>query len=316
MNQGWIYWEQIKAADAGETVLEYYSQKYRHSSQQEWQAKINSGQILLNGKPATTATVLQIRDQLAYHRQPWIEPEVPLNFATIYEDSELLLINKPSGLPVLPGGGFLEHTLLWHLKKRYSQNIPVPVHRLGRGTSGLMLLARSQEAKSHLAQQMRDSTIGQKNSQLNKVYRVLVSGNLVGDRLSITQPIGKIPHPVLGYIYGATPQGKHAHSESQVIERYQNCTLIEVKIFTGRPHQIRIHLAAAGYPLLGDPLYVAGGTFAKIDCDQKQIPVPGDCGYFLHAYRLSFVHPQTLQQMSFKSPVPKAWQTARVACNQ
>ena len=309
MNQGWIYREQIKSADAGQTVLAYYSKKYRHSNRSQWQTRIESGRILLNDRPVTSETIVKTKDRLAYHRQPWIEPEVPLEFEIVYEDSDLLVINKPSGLPVIPGGGFLEHTLLWQLKQHYPKPTPVPVHRLGRGTSGLLLLARSPLAKSHLARQMRDSTIKQKNSHINKVYRVLVSGNSIGKALTITQPIGKIPHPVLGYIYGATSQGKYARSESRVVKRYQNCTLLNVKIFTGRPHQIRIHLAAAGYPLLGDPLYIAGGTFAKVNPDRRQIPVPGDCGYFLHAYRLSFTHPRTLLPMSFQCLTPHKWRS-------
>lgn len=304
MNQGWIYYDRISSANAGQTVLDYYSQKYRHSSRSQWQTRIEAGQILLNDRPVTCKTILKTKDKLAYHRQPWIEPEVPLKFEVLYEDRDLLVINKPSGLPVIPGGGFLEHTLLWQLKKQYSHDTPVPIHRLGRGTSGLLLLARSQLAKSHLSEQMRSSTIGQGDNQINKVYRVLVSG-LVKNNLTITQPIGKIPHPVLGYIYGATSQGKYAKSECRVVEHYNNCTLLEVKIFTGRPHQIRIHLAAAGYPLLGDPLYVAGGTYAKVDRHRELIPVPGNCGYYLHAYRLSFMHPRSRSPMSFECPTPQ-----------
>lgn len=313
MNQGWIYRERVKDSDAGQTILEYYSNKYRHSSQEQWHNRIQSGQILLNERYIDAATILKTKDRLAYYRSPWIEPEVPLQFTVLYEDRDLLVINKPAGLPVMPGGGFLEHTLLWQLKINYPQGTPVPIHRLGRGTSGLLLLARSPVAKSHLTRQMRDSTIKQGNSHINKVYHVLVSGNSIEpNRLTITQSIGKIPHPVLGYIYGATLEGKYAKSECKVIKRYRNSTLLEVKIFTGRPHQIRIHLAAAGYPLLGDPLYIAGGTFAEIDSAQGQIPVPGDCGYFLHAYSLSFIHPQTLRKMSFKCPIPPAWKSV---CN-
>jgi 23S rRNA pseudouridine1911/1915/1917 synthase len=309
MNQGWTYHERVKPADAGQTVLAYYSKKYKHSSETQWQDRITSGLVLLDGQPVSTAAVLKTKDRLAYHRQPWNEPEVPLEFVVLYEDRDLLVINKPSGLPILPGGGFSEHTLLWQLKQGYGDNTPVPVHRLGRGTSGLLLLARSQLAKSDLARQMRDSTLKENKSQINKVYRVLVAGNCqMCDRLTIDCPIGKIPHPILGYIYGATPKGKSARSECQVIEHYRNCTLLEVKIFTGRPHQIRIHLAAVGYPLLGDPLYVTGGSFAEISPGSKQIPVPGDCGYFLHAYRLSFTHPQTLKQMNFECPTPQKWQ--------
>ena len=302
MNQGWIYYDRISSTDAGQTVLDYYSRKYSHSDRSQWRSRIESGRVLRNRQPVTCNTILKTKDKLAYHREPWVEPEVPLEFEILYEDKDLLVINKLSGLPVIPGGGFLEHTLLWQLKKQYPINTPVPIHRLGRGTSGLLLLARSQLAKSHLSLQMRDSTIGQ-DSQIDKVYRALVTG-LVKNDLTITRPIGKIPHPVLGYIYGATARGKYAKSECRVVEHYHNCTLLEVKIFTGRPHQIRIHLAAAGYPLLGDPLYLAGGI-ARIDRDCEQIPVPSQGGYYLHAYRLSFIHPRSLQPMSFECPTPQ-----------
>ena len=309
MNKGWIYRERVKAVDAGQTILSYYTKKYRHSNQSQWQTRIESGQVLLDQSVTSPETVLQTGANLEYHRQPWIEPEVPLKFQTLYEDLDLLVINKPSGLPVIPGGGFFKHTLLWQLKRDYPQKTPIPIHRLGRGTSGLLLLGRSQLAKSSLSAQMRRSTIGQDVSHISKVYRVLVRGNSISDRLTIKQPIGKIPHPVLGYIYGATDRGKHAHSESKVIRRYDNHTLLEVTIFTGRPHQIRIHMASAGYPLLGDPLYIKGGTFAPIEEQQKIIPVPGDCGYFLHAYQLSFVHPRTQEKLSFNCPTPAEWNT-------
>jgi 23S rRNA pseudouridine1911/1915/1917 synthase len=126
----------------------------------------------------------------------------------------------------------------------------------------------------------------------------------------VTQAIGKIPHPTLGYIYGATPTGLFAHSECQVLQRNAETTLLEVTILTGRPHQIRIHLAAVGHPLVGDPLYGVGGTPLQLNpdplnSDQTDKPVvPGDCGYYLHAYHLTFTHPKTGEPISQICPVP------------
>ncbi len=305
-NQGWIYRERVKKSGVGQTVLQYYTERYRHSSQEEWRERIITGQILLDQKYTKPETRLTLGQSLEYHRLPWNEPSVPLSYEVLYEDADLLAIAKPPGLPVLPGGNFLEHTLLWQLKKDYPEDTPVPVHRLGRGTSGIMLLGRSPEAKSSLSLQMRSNSLG--NSQKNrikKVYRTLVTGNSIPDDLEISVRIGKIPYPVLGYIYGATPDGKFARSNCRVLQRHSNTTLLEVTILTGRPHQIRIHLAAAGYPLIGDPLYLPGGIPRQTSAIEKA-PLPGDCGYHLHAYLLSFIHPQTGKAIELKcTPPPK-----------
>lgn len=306
MNQGWTYREQVDRAQAGLTLLQYYTQRYPHSTQAEWQARIETGQVLINDDRATAETCLQAGQWLTYQRSPWTEPAVLLEFEVLYEDADLLVVAKPAGLPVLPGGGFLEHTLLWQLQQRYPQETPIPIHRLGRGTSGLMLLARSPLARANLSQQMRQH-------QIRKVYRALVGAGTMPDRFTLRYPIGKIPHPVLGYVYGATPIGKFAQSDCQVIERTATTTWLEVTILTGRPHQIRIHLAAAGYPLLGDPLYDVGGVprlEAAIATDK--LPVPGDCGYFLHAYQLAFTHPRTDQFISLtcdRSPTIREHET-------
>lgn len=307
LNQGWIYREQVSRSAVGQTVLKYYSTRYRHSNEEEWRTKIESGQVLLNGKQVPAEAILQSGQKLAYHRPPWLEPVVPLDFEIIYEDQDLLAIAKPAGLPVLPGGGFLENTLLWQIKKIYPQNTPVPIHRLGRGTSGLLLLAKSALAKSSLSRQMRsNSTPESTDKEIQKIYLAKVNGVVIRDRLTITNPIGKIPHPHLGYIYGATPTGKFAHSECQVIKRNPDSTIIEVKILTGRPHQIRIHLAAAGFPLTGDPLYEVGGI-PKIK--QNDIVVPGDCGYHLHAYRLAFTHPRNEERVNLICSPPDSLTT-------
>ncbi|MEB3337224.1 MAG: RluA family pseudouridine synthase [Leptolyngbyaceae bacterium] len=300
MNSGWIYREQVNPSAEGLTVLEYYTNYYRHSSQMEWQTRIQAGQVLLDGTQTTAETHLKRGQCLTYHRPPWQEPEVPLDFAIAYEDSDLLVVAKPSGLPVLPGGGFLEHTLLWQLQQRYPQETPIPIHRLGRGTSGLILLARSPAVRAALSKQMRDQ-------QMHKIYRTLVCGTSLPDRFTITQPIGKIPHPVLGHVYAAHGDGLPAQSECQVLQRYADTSLLEVQILTGRPHQIRIHLAAAGYPLLGDPLYGVGGVPLTVEeATPGSLPVPGDCGYHLHALHLAFTHPSSGQPLHLTCPAPPA----------
>ncbi len=296
MNQGWLYQDCINQRNAGIAVLDYYSQRYRHSSPETWRERILSGQILVDGDRVHPEMSLKKGQHLTYRRSPWQEPEVPLNFEVLHEDPDLLVAAKPSGLPVLPGGGFLEHTLLHQLHRKFPQDPPVPIHRLGRGTSGLMLLARSPLAKSRLTQQMRDRLI-------RKTYLALVGSGSMPDEFAIAHPIGKMNHPILGYIYGATADGKFAQSDCRVMRRNTETTLLAVTILTGRPHQIRIHLAAAGYPLIGDPLYMAGGI-PRVEgtrADEKQ-PVPGDCGYHLHAWRLTFAHPRTEQEMSFVCP--------------
>ena len=302
LNQGWIYQEKVPRSAVGQTVLQYYSRRYRHSSEPEWRNKIESGQVLLNGAPVFPETILQLGQNLAYHRPPWLEPTVPLSWEIIYEDRDVLAIAKPAGLPVLPGGGFLENTLLWQIKKIYPQNPPVPIHRLGRGTSGLLLLAKSTLARSSLSRQIRTNTRSQATGdRIEKIYLAKVGKGVMSDRFTITNPIGKIPHPLLGYIYGATATGKFAHSECQVVKRNPDSTIIQVTILTGRPHQIRIHLAAAGFPLVGDPLYGVGGI---PQIKQDVIALPGDCGYCLHAYRLVFTHPRSNERIDLVCPAP------------
>ncbi|PSN12866.1 RNA pseudouridine synthase [filamentous cyanobacterium CCT1] len=309
MNQGWVYRDRITPAEANLSVLDFYTNRYRHSSREEWRDRILSGQIRQNGHSVAPDDRLQPGQTLAYHRPPWQEPEVPLGFEVLYEDGDLVAIAKPAGLPVLPGGNFLTHTLLHQLKLRYPEQTPVPVHRLGRGTSGIMVLGRSPLARSVLSRQLRDSTATAHDPQaphpIRKTYRALVGASDLPDVFTLTTAIGKVDHPVLGYVYAASPGGLPAYSEGKVIQRTADSTLVEVTIRTGRPHQIRIHLAAAGYPLLGDPLYVSGGVPLPIAPDEDgQIPAPGDIGYHLHAYRLKLPHPRTQEPLQLVCPAP------------
>ncbi|MBE9011830.1 RluA family pseudouridine synthase [Pseudanabaenaceae cyanobacterium LEGE 13415] len=292
MNQGWVYVDRI--SQSGITLLEYYAQRYQHSTRAEWLDRIQSGTILIDNIANTDPDTLLRRGQiLNYHRAPWIEPEVSFEIATLYEDDQLLILDKPSGLPVLPGGGFLENTLWGWLRREY-KTPPIPIHRLGRGTSGVIVMAKTEEAKSKLSQALR-------NRQLQKRYRALAVGIPGLDRFTINARIGKVAYPQLGYLYAATDSGKEAVSHCVVLERDRllNATLLEITIPTGRPHQIRIHLAFAGYPLWGDPLYGVGG----IPINQSSIP--SDCGYLLHSYEVSLNHPTQEQPLRVQAPPPE-----------
>jgi 23S rRNA pseudouridine1911/1915/1917 synthase len=297
LNQGWRYEEIVTKSASGKSILDYYSDRYSHSTRAEWLARIRSGEVQVNGDLVEPDWQLIAGQILCYSRSPWQEPEVPLGFSILYEDSDLWVIDKPSGLPVLPGAGFLEHTVLGQLRLEVTTETPTPIHRLGRGTSGCLLLARSALAKSNLSQQLRDR-------QLEKIYRTLIGS--VPDSMpvkgSITTPIGKISYPQLGYLYAATADGLAAESSYQIMSRSADFTWVDVTIATGRPHQIRIHMASIGYPLVGDPLYGIGGIPVATDA------VPGDCGYWLHARTLGFHHPRSGQWMSIEAPIPEPLQ--------
>ena len=300
-NQGWTYLDQVKAAAAGQTVLDFYTHQYRHSSRDVWRSRIEQGQIQLNGHPVSAQTVLAVGQTLSYARSPWVEPTVPLNFEVLYEDDDLWAIHKPAGLPVLPGGGFLEHTLLYQMRLRYPNETPAPVHRLGRGTSGAILVAKSQSARAVLSQQFRGRSLA-------KIYRALVgpaSVSELSDRFTCNYPIGKLPYPGIGHLYGHCKGGLVSKSEGTVLQRTAGSTLVEVSILTGRPHQIRIHLAAAGFPLLGDPLYAVGGTPIV-----GGSAMPGEGGYWLHAHQLRFLHPRTGKLVHVVAEPPTALQIA------
>ena len=279
-NQGYEFRKRLGAEATGINILEFLTQRYPGIAPQEWLNRIESGCVLLNGFAANREALLSSGQVLSWMRPPWKEPEAPLSFAILYHDDFLLGVAKPEGLPTMPGGGqFMEHTLL-ALVRRHFPNAN-PLHRLGRGTSGVVLFARTSEASARVSQ-------GWGGGRILKVYRALASGSPALDEFDIDIPIGPIPHPILRTIHAASTKGKPAHSHVKVIERREEYSLIEVQITTGRPHQIRIHMAAAGHPLVGDPLYGIGG----IPAENSRV-LPGDLGYHLHSMLLGFPHPVT-----------------------
>jgi 23S rRNA pseudouridine1911/1915/1917 synthase len=166
------------------------------------------------------------------------------------------------------------------------------MHRLGRGTSGIVLFARTAEAAAAVQTAWREHRV-------EKRYRALGSGVATADTFEIRAPIGPVPHPWLGSIFAASPAGKRSLSHATVLERRPGATLFQLDIETGRPHQIRIHLAWAGHPLVGDPLYGPGGLPLE-----GIVALPGDLGYWLHAERLAFTHPFTGRPLVIQAPPP------------
>lgn len=294
VNRGWSYREQVGPDNAGRTVLAYLTATRLHSTEQEWAARLDRGEVEVEGARVRSDAILHAGQTVVWHRPPWDEPSVPTTFDVIHEDDAIVVVNKPSGLPTMPAGGFLDQTLLALMRQRHPE--ASPLHRLGRHTSGLVLFARTTAAASRLARAWRDHLV-------KKTYRTLGLGSTRTELYVINVPIGPVPHPVLGTIQAACAGGKPAHSVAMALEQRHDQTLFSVHITTGRPHQIRIHMAYAGHPLVGDPVYEMGGGL-------KPHPgLPGDGGYLLHAEQLQFMHPVTGQYMTVTATPPPGLRT-------
>lgn len=300
INNGYAYPDRIEPANAGLSVLAFYTRHYRHSTEAEWRAKIERGEVTLNGRPARPDDPLAAGDRLAYHRPPWDEPDAPADFGVLFEDTDVLVLAKPSGLPVLPGGFFLETTLLRLARRRFGPSAS-PLHRLGRGTSGAILFTRHHRAGRLLAKAMFERRI-------LKVYLALASGTAMPDAFAVDVPIGPVPHRLPATVNAFRPGGRPSVSHVRVLRRdpQRGASLLEVTIPTGRPHQIRIHLAHAGHPLVGDPLYLPGGLPRADGLDDEWTTTPGATGYLLHSWKIRFPHPSRGEDVEIVSPPPAA----------
>jgi 23S rRNA pseudouridine1911/1915/1917 synthase len=321
LNGGYTYRDRVGPESAGQPVSAFYASRYRHSAEAVWRQRLAAGEIGRNGQELRADGPLAAGDRLVWHRPPWWEGAVPALPGPLFDDGDLLAFNKPGGLPVLPAGGWLEHTVLGQIGCQVASGQldaaagqPRPVHRLGRFTSGLLLCARRPASRAWLSALLRESTLApppgdgspaptSSPSRLGrKIYRALLQPPLPGsallalapgDSLPLTTPIGRRPHARLGMVWAAAvpaaevdgstreaaPDPLAAHSTLTLLQRAEESWLVQVTIATGRPHQIRIHAAAAGAPLLGDPLYTPGGLV-------HPRALPGDGGYHLHAHRL------------------------------
>jgi 23S rRNA pseudouridine1911/1915/1917 synthase len=305
LNRGYAYTTIITSKYQGQTLLSHLASLYPHSTAQAWQQKLNNGEVTLNGVTATGCESVSAGQTLVWNRPPWIEPDPPQDFEVLFDDPHLLAVNKPSGLPTLPGGGFMENTLL-RLVQKQTPNAS-PVHRLGRATSGIVLFAKTPQAASHLEANWN-------TPRIQKIYRALAQNIAQHDSYEILTPIGLVPHPRLGQVWAVNPGGKPSKSLAKVISRSASnttdtttgttagTTTFEVSLHSGRPHQIRIHLASIGHPLVGDPLYGLSGQ------PLENLPgLPGDGGYFLHAQFLKFDHPITGEQINLEAALPSGF---------
>lgn len=289
-NRGFAYREPIGPEIAGRSVLAHLARTRPHSSAATWAARIDRGEVELDGRPAAAEDQLRQGSVLVWRRPPWDEPDVPLTYDLIYEDAAMLAVSKPPGLPTMAAGGFLDHTLLAVVRARFPD--ASPVHRLGRHTSGLVLFARTRASAAAFGRMWSTDVV-------MKEYLALVSDRPAWDAEEVTVPIGPVAHPRLGTVHAASPIGRPARTRVTVLERRAAEALVLADIATGRPHQIRIHLAALGHPLVGDRLYAAGGLPLERDPG-----LPGDGGYLLHAWRLRFPHPATGAPMELLARPP------------
>jgi 23S rRNA pseudouridine1911/1915/1917 synthase len=218
------------------------------------------------------------------------KPEnIPIDI--LYEDSDVIVINKPQGMVVHPASGNISGTLvnalLYHCTDLSGINgvtRPGIVHRIDKDTSGVIVVAKNDNSHNKLAEQFKEHSV-------TRIYVALTENVIKKEEDTIDAPLGR--HPIEKIKMAVVKDGKRAVTYYRVIERFKSNTLIECKLETGRTHQIRVHLAYKGFPLVGDAVY----GFKKQRFNLK--------GQMLHAKKLGFIHPTTNEYMEFETPIPK-----------
>lgn len=256
---------------------------------------INDGHVTVNGQPVKPKYKVQAGDKISLVKpEPQsleLTPEnIPLDI--VYEDDDVIVVNKPQGMVVHPAPGHPNHTLvnalLYHspLSTINGTFRPGIVHRIDKDTSGLLMVAKNDLAHQSLAEQLRNKTN-------KREYLALVYGQIKEDEGTIDAPLGRNPQDRKKQ--AVVKSGRHAVTHFKVMKRYDNFTLVKCILETGRTHQIRVHMKYIGHPLVGDPLY-------------GPRKVIGKDGQFLHAALLGFKHPRTGEEMVFEAPLPENFQ--------
>lgn len=265
------------------------------------QKLIKEGNVLVNGKPVKGSYRVKCDDEVVFSVpesvEPDIEPEnIPLDI--LYEDADLIVVNKPKGMVVHPAAGHYTGTLVNALMYHCGNELsgingvlrPGIVHRIDRDTTGSVIACKNDKAHRCIAEQLKEHSI-------NRRYRAICFGELEQEEGTIDQPIGRHPNDRKKMAVNHQ-NGKRAVTHYRVLQRFQGYTYIECVLETGRTHQIRVHMASIGHPLLGDELYG----------NPKNLAMKGLQGQTLHAMIIGFVHPSTHEYMEFEAPLPEYFQ--------
>ncbi len=289
----------IQQGQEGQRLDRYLTSLLGTISRTATQQLISEGAILVNGRPGKAGYMLRVDDEIevlrsgpSAARSTVIPQALPLD--VVYEDSDLLVVNKAAGMVVHPAAGHYDDTLVNALLAHYpdlqgvgSAGRPGIVHRLDKDTSGLLIIARNTAALTTLTEQM-------KLHEIIKRYLALVEGVVPLDQGSIDAPIGRDPRHRQQMAITATGS-REARTHFRVLRRFTRHTLLLLQLETGRTHQIRVHLQAVGFPVVGDPVYGSGNS-TREPALQRQ---------FLHAYQLSFDHPITGKRLELEAPMPE-----------
>lgn len=283
--------------ETGKRIDKYISEKL-DLTRSRIQKLIDDGMVSINGKTAKSSAKVNEGEILTVEI-PELKPleivpeEIPLNI--LYDDDDVLVIDKPKGMVVHPANGNYTGTLVNAIMAKYRDNLsgingvirPGIVHRIDKDTSGVLVIAKNDKAHLKLAEQLKEHS-------MTRVYVAVVRGKLKNSVGTIDAPIGRNPKDRKKM--GVVANGKRAVTHYKVIKELDDCSIIEVRLETGRTHQIRVHMAYIGHPLLGDNVYSNGKNKY------------GFVGQALHAKILGFIHPSTGEYMEFSSKLPEEFE--------